>query len=70
MTGSRMLKFGRAMSIFARRVRAPSGNSPAFMRRNRSRFSSTDAVAVRAVLAALECRRGTCATSSAVRSQT
>ena len=29
------------MSIFARSVRAPSGNSPARMRRNRSRFSST-----------------------------
>ena len=27
---------------FARRVRLPSGNSPAFMRRNRSRFSSTE----------------------------
>ena len=33
--------FGEAMSIFARSVRAPSGNSPAFMRANRSRFSST-----------------------------
>ncbi len=32
---------GDAMSIFARSVRAPSGNSPAFMRVNRSRFSST-----------------------------
>ena len=41
MIGSRMLKFGDAMSIFARSVRAPSGNSPAFMRANRSRFSST-----------------------------
>ena len=30
------------MSIFARSVRAPSGNSPARMRRKRSRFSSTD----------------------------
>ena len=30
------------MSIFARSVREPSGNSPAFMRSNRSRFSSTE----------------------------
>ena len=30
------------MSILARSVRAPSGNSPAFMRANRSRFSSTE----------------------------
>src|SRR5258708_3898215 len=30
-----------AMSILARSTRAPFGNSPAFMRRNRSRFSST-----------------------------
>ena len=41
------------MSIFARSTRAPSGNSPARMRRNRSRFSSTGAVAVRAVLPGL-----------------
>ena len=34
--------FGDAMSIFARSTRAPSGNSPARMRRNRSRFSSTE----------------------------
>src|ERR1035438_9165220 len=40
MMGSRMLKLGDAMSILARRVRAPSGNSPAFMRVNRSRFSA------------------------------
>ena len=33
---------GAAMSIFARSVRVPSGNSPAFMRGNRSRFSSTE----------------------------
>ena len=33
--------FGEAMSIFARRTRAPFGNSPARMRANRSRFSST-----------------------------
>ena len=44
MTGSRMLMFGEAMSILARRVRAPSGNSPARIRVNRSRFSSTRAV--------------------------
>ncbi len=30
------------MSILARSTRAPFGNSPAFMRRNRSRFSSTE----------------------------
>ena len=36
------------MSIFARSTCAPSGNSPAFMRRSRSRFSSTDAIAIRA----------------------
>ena len=29
------------MSILARSTRAPFGNSPARMRRNRSRFSST-----------------------------
>ena len=53
MMGSRRLRFGDAMSIFARRVRAPSGNSPAFMRANRSRFSSTRAVAIGALLAGL-----------------
>ena len=42
-----------AMSILARSTRAPLGNSPARMRRNRSRFSSTRAVAERAVLARL-----------------
>ena len=42
-----------AMSILARSTRAPFGNSPARMRRNRSRFSSTRAVAERAVLAGL-----------------
>ena len=52
-TGSRRLMLGEAMSILARRVRAPSGNSPARMRRNRSRFSATRAVAVGAVLARL-----------------
>ena len=35
-----MLMFGDAMSIFARSTCAPSGNSPARMRRNRSRLSS------------------------------
>ena len=40
-TGSRMFMFGDAMSIFARSTCAPSGNSPARMRANRSRFSST-----------------------------
>ena len=48
-----MLMFGEAMSIFARSVRAPSGNSPFSIRSNRSRFSSTRAIAVRAVLARL-----------------
>ncbi len=42
MTGSRMLKLPEARSIFARSVRLPSGNSPFFMRSNRSRFSSTE----------------------------
>jgi hypothetical protein len=37
-----MLMLGDAMSIFARSTWAPSGNSPARMRRKRSRFSSTD----------------------------
>ena len=37
-----MLRLGEAMSIFARRVREPSGNSPARMRSSRSRFSSTE----------------------------
>ena len=41
------------MSILARRTRAPLGNSPARMRRNRSRFSAGAAVAVRAVAAGL-----------------
>ena len=41
MTGSRKLIFGLAMSIFARSTFAPFGNSPAFIRLKRSRFSST-----------------------------
>ena len=41
-TGSRRLMLGEAMSIFARSTRAPFSNSPARMRANRSRFSSTD----------------------------
>ena len=40
-TGSRRFMLPDAMSIFARSTRAPLGNSPARMRRNRSRFSST-----------------------------
>ncbi len=44
MTGSRKFKLGEAMSIFALSVRDPSGNSPARMRPNRLRFSSTDRV--------------------------
>ncbi len=41
MTGSRMFRLGEAISILARSVRVPSGNSPARIRSNRSRFSST-----------------------------
>ena len=41
MAGSLMLRLGDAMSILARSVLLPSGNSPFFMRWNRSRFSST-----------------------------
>ena len=37
-----MLMLPDAMSIFARSTCAPSSNSPARMRRNRSRFSSTE----------------------------
>ena len=48
-----MFRFGDAMSIFARSVREPSGNSPFFMRSNRSRFSSTERFAIRALLARL-----------------
>ena len=48
-SGSRMIMFGCAMSIFARSTCAPSGNSPARMRRSRSRFSSTCASRIRAV---------------------
>ncbi|MNE80032.1 hypothetical protein D3C80_1765680 [compost metagenome] len=40
--GSRRFMFGEAMSILARSTRSPSLNSPAFMRANRSRFSSTE----------------------------
>src|SRR4029453_6849310 len=36
-----MFMLGDPMSILARRTRAPSGNSPARIPRNRSRFSST-----------------------------
>ena len=39
------------MSILARSTCAPSGNSPAFIRRSRSRFSSARTIAVRAVRA-------------------
>src|SRR5207247_1193778 len=42
MTGSRRLMLPEVMSIFARSVLVPSSNSPARMRANRSRFSSTD----------------------------
>src|SRR5207253_10280741 len=41
-TGSRSQILAAFTSIFARNVRAPSGNSPAFIRANRSRFSSTE----------------------------
>jgi hypothetical protein len=40
MTGSRMIMFGLAMSMRARKVQAPSGNSPAFMLLNSAKFSS------------------------------
>ena len=36
-----MFRLGDAMSILARNVREPSGNSPARMRSKRSRFSVT-----------------------------
>ena len=52
-TGSRMFRLGDAMSILARSVREPSGNSPARMRSNRSRFSSTRAIAIRTLPAGL-----------------
>ena len=38
------------MSILARNVRAPSGNSPAFMRASRSRFSVHRAVVIGSIL--------------------
>ena len=53
MTGSRMLRLGDAMSILARSTREPSGNSPSFMRVNRSRFSSTERSRYGRVLAGL-----------------
>ena len=40
--GSRMLIFGEPMSIRARSMRAPSRNSPARIRRNRSRLSAAE----------------------------
>ena len=40
-TGSRISILGEDISIFARSVRLPSGNSPFFILSNRSRFSST-----------------------------
>ncbi len=46
-----MSTFGCAMSIFARSTMAPSGNSPAFMRRRRSRLSAAGRLAERAVRA-------------------
>ena len=39
---AQMLILPELMSIFARKTREPSGNSPFFMRRKRSRFSSTE----------------------------
>ena len=53
MTGSRRFRLGEAMSILARSTLAPSGNSPARIRRNRSRFSSDGPVPVGALLARL-----------------
>ena len=40
MAGSRMFTFGLPMSILSRSTCAPSGNSPARMRRSRSMFSA------------------------------
>ena len=40
--GSRSHILGEAMSILLRSERAPSGNSPAFIRWNKSRFSATE----------------------------
>jgi hypothetical protein len=54
MTGSRMLKFGEAMSILARSVRAPSGNSPALHAREQIQVLLDTAIAVGAV----DCRAG------------
>ena len=51
MTGSRMLRFGWAMSILARRVREPSGNSPSLIRRKQVQILRDGAVAVGAFLA-------------------
>ena len=48
-----MLMFGDAMSIFARSTCAPSANSPARMRANRSRFSSIGRSRIRALAAGL-----------------
>ena len=48
-----MLMFGDAMSIFARSTCAPSANSPARMRANRSTVLLDRPVAVRAVAAGL-----------------
>ena len=42
MTGSRIFKFGCAMSILARSVRDPSANSPERIRRRSSSDSSDD----------------------------
>ena len=42
MVGSRILRLGEAISILALRTWVPSSNSPARMRSNSFRFSSTD----------------------------
>ena len=48
-----MSRLGEAMSIFARNVREPSGNSPARMRSNRSTIFCKGAAAIRTLLARL-----------------
>ena len=53
MTGSRKLILGEAMSIFARRVRLPSGNSPARMRSKQIEILLDGTVSVGTVLARL-----------------
>ena len=53
ITGSRIFRFGEAMSILARSTREPSGNSPAFMRVKEVEILFDGAVAIGRVLARL-----------------